>query len=730
MSGVSPCDLLRDLIYQKEEPRIGCSAQDRESYILTLQNLQESRKFVTQLPKGVDNAQHKYRSKTHSILYTLPNDNPLIATGVTESCNDILDCVASPDTDWNDGIFCHSVFSSSRRFQYVNCSWLPYTSSVSSKTRYKLYVDYPALLECDVMDTYDTSMILHKNSLLINRVTTIWVSYEISDQLCVKTNNFSILPNVDCKSPNIQHAVHSESVLRFHLDDIGQVRYREITSSQWHTINVTYVASVSLSGTLLLDSYVMQHRRLHEFCFHCKWEPETNVPHELLGAPDIIVTTEKLSPGRQRLTIEWKYTSHDYVDGYNVMIHRIPNSCHYIIAFSTTDTIVHRNLSVGFFNVSVTAYNKAGRSRSASSVAAPLATPELPGRLSATYENNTIFLRWSPSYDCDFVVINWGTSYSQMESKTIMDKIENYNIPGPFEAMKRYMIMIYLYDSCECKDSTKEITFGLTYMYTVEGVPRTGPRDVTVKSVTKTSAIVEWKEIPEDDCLGFLLGYQISCTDTSRDTRMDIFLNDSSHRHYHIEGLTGGHTYEVKVSGVTVAGAGAPSGSQVIQTLSYGEAELRIIITVTCAGLIICALILVKVCACTAHRAKNWYFQEIPNPKHSHIVRINEAVGLHKFPTLCSCFTFQTLLMHSPSPDEEESCFDQLGVEVTQQTSGSRVQEMDKGVLQKTSNHQRTTHAYGAKAEDYTSMMSVLKVFQRFPETTRYLRQQPTAVQK
>ncbi|XP_073536320.1 interleukin-31 receptor subunit alpha-like [Phyllobates terribilis] len=646
-----------------------------------------------------------------------------LATGITESCGGILDCHLSPDTDWNDGIFCHSVFSEKGYLEGVNCSWLPHKSSLSLRAaRYKLHLVWLEYDDCGVIDTSDTSMILGKTDLETDQVTTIWVSYEISGEPCVKTNNFSILPEENCQSPNILHAVHSGNLLQIQLNMIAQVRYREITSAEWHIINVTHMAAnVSLSGTLLQETYVMQQRCFKEFCFHCKWEKETIVPRELLGAPDITVTIEKLSPGKQRLTIEWKYTSHNYVDGYLVMIQRLPDSCCYTIAFNTTNTKEHLNLSVSFFNVSVTAYNKAGRSGSASTTVPPLDAPELPGKIIATYENNTIFLSWSPLFECDFVVINWGTSYLEMESKIIMEKIENYSIPGPFVTMKRYMIMIVLYDLCQCKDSTEETTYGLTYIYTEEGVPRTGPRNVTVKNVTKTSAVVEWGEIPEDDCRGFLLGYRISFDDILGNSRIDMFLNVSSQRLYQVEGLTGGHTYEVTVSGVTVTGAGAPSAPQTIQTLSYDEAELRIIIFFTCAGLVITAALLVRGFAYTVYRAKKWYFPEIPNPKHSHIFKINEAAGI------------KTLFMPSSSFDEEESCFDQLGVEVTQQPDSlpaeTSVREMNNSVLVKTSNHHKTSHASAAKVDDYTNMMSALKVFQRMPEPRSYLQQQPRAVE-
>ncbi|XP_071995698.1 leukemia inhibitory factor receptor-like [Engystomops pustulosus] len=635
--------------------------------------------------------------------------------GYTETCD--TSCIESPDTDWNEGIFCHSVFNTYGHLQWVNCSWLPYKSS--KIPGYKLYLvrsDH----DCQVIDIQDTSMILSKNRLYIDEMATIWVAYDISDQLCVKTNNFSIVPQVNCQSPEIQHAVHAENFLIFQLDKIGQARYREITSYQWHLINVTQdMNNVSLPRTLVPETYVLQQRCLNEFCFHCKWEAETIVPHELLGAPDIIVTTGRLSPGKQRLTIRWKYTSDDYVDEYIVTIHRIPDTCGLDISFSTRHNTVHMNLSVSFFDVSVTAFNKASRSMSASVVVPPLATPEFQGKVTATYVNDTIFLTWSPMFVCDFVQISWGTSYSQMQSKIIMDNIEYYSIPGPFESMKRYTIIISLYDLCKCQDSTKETTYGLTYIYTVEGVPRTGPHNVTIKNVTKTSAVIEWEEIPEDDCLGFLLGYRISYADTLGDPRTDIFLNASNQRHYKVEGLLSGHMYEVTVSGVTVAGTGAPSAHQVIQTPRYDKAELQVILIVISIGLIISVIIVVRCCIYTLRRAKIMYYPEIPDPKHSHIGEFNIASGT------------KTMLMQISPSDEDESS-KQLGVEVTPQTEsllgGFSIQETDTGIVQKPSNHGGPSHAL--RAGDYTNMTSALRVFHRGPETTNYLQHQPIVVQR
>ncbi|XP_063769077.1 leukemia inhibitory factor receptor-like [Pseudophryne corroboree] len=429
---------------------------------------------------------------------------------------------------------------------------------------------------------------------------------------------------------------------------------------------------------------------------------------ELTGAPNIFVTTKRLSPGKQRVTIEWKYIKHDYVDGYLVTIQRLPSGCNYNITLTTTNTSLHIDLSVAFFNVFLSAYNKAGSSALVSSVVHPLSMADFPGQIFATHTNSTIFLTWRPLFQCDFVVINWGTSYLAMESKTVMDRIANYSIPGPFHRMERYRIMLYIYDSCQCQDSRKETTFGITSIYPEEGVPRTGPSNITVRNVTKTSAVMEWGNIPEEDCLGFLLGYRIYCTDISRNTTLEMFVDFSSERSHMLLGLTSGSVYKVAVSGVTSKGTGAPSASLQFTTLSYAEAEFQSIIISTCGGIIVTA-VLVSVCVYAIHRKKkNLYFPKIPNPKHSNVMRADEEA-----PTKVKLL--ELLQSH------ESSC-DSAGVEVIEQIPivtlpQESCMQVRETCTMKNTPQTKKTPAQAPNAKDYTSMMSMINALKKMPQT-------------
>ncbi|PIO16183.1 hypothetical protein AB205_0052630 [Aquarana catesbeiana] len=62
-------------------------------------------------------------------------------------------------------------------------------------------------------------------------------------------------------------------------------------------------------------------------------------------------------------------------------------------------------------------------------------------------------------------------------------------------------------------------------------------------------------------------------------------------------------------------------------SLSSAEGEFQVIIISACVGLMVVVVIAICVCAYILKRTKNWYFPQIPNPRHSHLSRINEEAG-------------------------------------------------------------------------------------------------------
>ncbi|RLW05195.1 hypothetical protein DV515_00005343 [Chloebia gouldiae] len=135
--------------------------------------------------------------------------------------------------------------------------------------------------------------------------------------------------------------------------------------------------------------------------------------------------------------------------------------------------------------------------------------------------------------------------------------------------------MVHSSDVCQCESFIRyEKTFGVTHFYSIEGVPRTGPTNVTILNITKHSALVKWTEIAAEDRLGFLQGYRISYTDSSRKKSPAVTLN-ASVTSYHLTGLKEKTTYRVQISGFTNAGEGPLTLSQPFSTPKYDKGELE-----------------------------------------------------------------------------------------------------------------------------------------------------------
>ncbi|KAM4710232.1 interleukin-31 receptor subunit alpha-like [Discoglossus pictus] len=465
------------------------------------------------------------------------------------------------------------------------------------------------------------------------------------------------MPKEICDLPKILSSMYLPNYLRLQLDNDGEVRYREITSPQWHLVNTTNkTINIQLQDSQTVRSFIAQQRCSKIGCFQCKWGAETAIPRKLTETPIItLLTTEGVSLGKQKVSVKWKFAQSDYVDGYTVTVERLPNSCNTVYSMNLSNTELQLNLSMATFNISINAFNKAGSSPPVSSMVPLLSRQDYPGTIYATAQNNTIFLTWSPKSNCDFFIINWGTNITQMKSVVLKDNYY-YSLKGPFERMKRYTIMIHTYETCACGNNVSvETTFGLTYIYAEEGVPITGPAKITIPFVTKHSALIQWQEIPEEDCMGFLTGYRIFYTDNSTNTTQDIFVNSSSSTSYQIMGLTREKTYTIQISGTTSKGDGIRSLPHVFKTLKYDEKEFEIILIQTCIVIIIFVTISVGFCAYTFHRTKYWYFPKIPNPKHSNIVKMSGET------------TAMNSLMPSLLVSHEEGNCDTAQVEVTQE---------------------------------------------------------------
>ncbi|NXQ39389.1 SDK2 protein, partial [Catharus fuscescens] len=259
--------------------------------------------------------------------------------------------------------------------------------------------------------------------------------------------------------------------------------------------------------------------------------------------------------------------------GYVVNVERIPNSCsHPPNHISLKDRKILVNLSMAYYRVNISAYNEAGESPQAIYIVPEFFATDLPGQIHVKSQGTNAVVTWTPKYNPKCFVVDWGTGKEDMHMKIITTTTGNFTL-GNFQPYKLYKIMIHASDVCQCESFIRhEKTFGVIHFYSIEGVPRTGPANVTVLNITKYSALVKWTEIAAEDRLGFLQGYRISYTDSSMKKSPAVTLN-SSITSYHLTGLKEKTTYRVQISGFTNAGEGPLTLSQPFSTPKYGTVE-------------------------------------------------------------------------------------------------------------------------------------------------------------
>uniref|UniRef100_A0A803VE54 Fibronectin type-III domain-containing protein n=1 Tax=Ficedula albicollis TaxID=59894 RepID=A0A803VE54_FICAL len=325
--------------------------------------------------------------------------------------------------------------------------------------------------------------------------------------------------------------------------------------------------NVTISNLNATSSYIVQLRCITKDGLNCVciWSKEILVPHKLMNKPRISYNvTTQVSPGRRSILLKWEVAQSENILGYFVNVERIPNSCsHPPNHISLKDRKILVNLSMAYYRLNISAYNEAGES--------PRATYIVP----------------------------------------------EFSATGNFQPYKLYKIMVHASDVCQCESFIRhEKTFGVTHFYSVEGVPRTGPANVTVLNITKHSALVMWTEIAAEDCLGFLQGYRISYTDSSMKKSPAVTLNSST-TSYHLTGLRKKTTYRVQISGFTNAGEGPLTPSQPFNTPKYDKGELEGFVIGLCFSTIFILIFAPLTCSLVIKRLKISFWSSVPSPRNS-----------------------------------------------------------------------------------------------------------------
>ncbi|XP_042303754.1 interleukin-6 receptor subunit beta-like [Sceloporus undulatus] len=493
-------------------------------------------------------------------------------------------CMLHPD--WQDDLMCY--YEEDEGFLY--CSWLmlPQTSVFTVVFKWNRI--------CEMLVTTLSSIERSRQYFHPKANLTVWVASSYSNESCITTKKMSFIPNKTkkCPSPSVIRAYQlfnkiiiawksPSNILQYEL------QFKEATqaNSNWTLVPIVNGAfNATVSSVKSSSSYVARLRCLpkSESCSICVWSEQISIPHKLTEKPTILENTVKeISQGKISVFLKWK------VFLITMLLPVVVGS-----SVSTDKEIQpYDTFLQGLCD------QKA----------------HLPGQINVSNHQNRSVISWDLKYTPNYIVIDWGTGIEDMDLEIISGRMKKKTL-GHLQPYKLYKVMLHAFYG-RCEDFMKyERTFGMAYFYAVEGVPRTGPTNVTILAVTKHSALVKWTEIPAEECLGFLQAYQISYAEILENVSSTVIVKSSA-KQYLLTELKAKTVYRVHISGVTSKGEGAQSRPRHFTTLKYDEGEFERILAGLCLGIILTMLFVVMVYSLVFKRSRKVCWPVVPNPRYS-----------------------------------------------------------------------------------------------------------------
>ncbi|XP_078071572.1 interleukin-6 receptor subunit beta [Mustelus asterias] len=526
----------------------------------------------------------------------------------------------------------------------LNCTWTPGNNHTNTTT-YTLKIS--CLGHTSSVNTTRTFYTVQRKSLYISENATIWV--EMRDRrstvypVCQKTKSITLIPKESERPktpPNITHQRRAGQ-LKLMGDFSDKLRYelhyRKAGTANWHLVNLT--SSETLQELDQLAAYEFQTRckYISKVSFWSLWSEIYSVPPELIDKPLIHTPVTELlhEPGKRIVTVQWENpvtAINATVLGYKIRLTRIlANKSNIDKSFDTVNRECTFILSQAPFKFQVQAYNSAGSSPASEIAIPPFNQLYLNNKINATPRgNDSILISWDsntkerPNYH----IVDWGPIIGNetriKRSEKIKKGLQTYTLKGNFEPKQRYRIMLHRKSKRWRQVNNTEITIGMTDVYILEGTPRSAPSNIMVTNVSKTSAMIKWDHIPEDECQGFLQGYKIFChlnKASVTDTFIPISVNSST-TCYMLTGLRQNTVYAVQISGFTKAGEGSKSEAVSFATKEFDDGELQRIAVIVSIAIIGFVFLVTWSCLFLVRRTKKMFWPSIPNPGNSHAIQI------------------------------------------------------------------------------------------------------------
>ncbi|XP_072372035.1 interleukin-6 receptor subunit beta [Scyliorhinus torazame] len=527
----------------------------------------------------------------------------------------------------------------------LNCSWTP-GSHHTNATAYTLNISWlsrKARNDVKSVITTSTYYTIQRKNLYISENATIWVETTDQKNMSQRTRSITLIPKESERPKTPLNISYKRMTGQLHLKyDFSEklqyeLNYRKPGTANWHLVDLTlYITPLELEQ-LAAYEFRMRCTYVSKVSLWSLWSDIYHVPPELVDMPLIHTPVTELlhNDGKRIITIQWENpvtAINATVLGYSISIARIlANKINVNQTFDTVNKECTFILSQGPFKFRVKAFNSAGSSPANEIAIPPFNQLNLNNKINATpHGNNSILISWHSEWNelPKGYIVDWGPiigNETRIEhSEKIKKQRSTYNLKGIFQPKQRYRIMLHRKTEKWKNVNNTEITVGMVDVYALEGTPRSGPNNIMVTNISKTSAMIRWDRIPEDECQGFLQGYKIFCylnKASETNTFIPISVNSST-THYMLTGLLQKTVYAVQISGFTKAGEGSRSEAVSFATKEFDDGELHKIAAVVSIAIIVFVFLVAGSCLFLIRRTKKMFWPSIPNPGNSLAIQI------------------------------------------------------------------------------------------------------------
>ncbi|KAK2521226.1 interleukin-31 receptor subunit alpha-like protein [Columba livia] len=361
---------------------------------------------------------------------------PAQATTVTPDTSQMLESTRFVFADWDSELVCYKELS-----EDLTCIWLPLPSAPNT-INYTVFLKWDRIPKLFQQNTSSSYITIERKNLYMKRSASIWIVVNYPHGSCVKGKNISVTPSKAGKcltASNINaYQITNRLIIDWALPATPtpyELRYREAftESTRWTLVPVeSNAVNVTILNVNATSSYIVQLRCIAKDGLHCVciWSKEILVPHKLMNKPRISYNaTTEISPGRRSVLLKWEVTQSENILGYYISVERTPNSCRDSPnRLFQKDRKVLLNLSMAYYTVNISAYNKAGESPQAIYVVPDFYARDLPGQIHVKKQGTDAVVTWIPEYNPKCFVVDWGTGKEDMRMKIITTATGNFTL--------------------------------------------------------------------------------------------------------------------------------------------------------------------------------------------------------------------------------------------------------------------------------------------------------------